>query len=694
MSFFQTQVQLTRFDFDTETFLMSPGCHAPPVVCAQARVNRGPATLRHAAKDADVLLDTGFRHGIVSGHNLPYDLACICATWPDLEEVVWDCLEQSRAVCTQQAIQLWDISRGCLQKDGYDLASVLERLAPESGLHLDKSDPWRQRYGTLYPVPLEDWPADAKAYALKDAEAQCLVMDGIIFLETQMPGVFEDVFRKTRTAFWHHLIACWGQRTSRPRVDAFRERVLRDWERDRAVCLEAGLVRRDGTKDTKAAQAAMARAWLAKAAGLGKTAQEAQESLPRTDAGAISLSEDTCTQLGDPLLLAYQRFGSLSTSLKRLDKLYAGTVVPMQPRFRLPLETGRSSCSEGNGKKGKPDPHPMAYGFQMQNPPAGCNTCGGEGEVQEHGATVPCPSCDGGAVGVRQCFVARPGYVLCSVDYDGFELKTWAQVCIWAVGRSRLADVLNSKIEVNGKMVPRDPHTELAATLAGMTALEAYQLRAKKDKHADAWDLKFRQSAKPANFGFPGGMGAERFVDAARMLYGVTVTLEEAIKLRAAWLETWPEAREYFKWASSIEDGDPIVSFTPPGEPGGLIRGGTSYTQRCNHPFQNLASSAAGAAGWVLARECYLRRGGPGGRMSPLYGSRPWGFLHDEFIMEIPERNAHEAAERQAEVQRSVAQKWIPDITVTASPALMRGWHKKAKTVYQNGRLIPWEDAA
>jgi len=34
----------------------------------------------------------------------------------------------------------------------------------------------------------------------------------------------------------------------------------------------------------------------------------------------------------------------------------------------------------------------------------------------------------------------------------------------------------------------------------------------------------------------------------------------------------------------------------------------------------------------------------------------------------------------------------VPDVPIKASPALMRRWRKKAKPVYRNGVLIPWED--
>lgn len=754
MTYFQTQLaRYPRFDHDTETFLISPGCQAPRVVTGQWKLSPptggaalSPVQWAHGnPKHGNFhdVLDTALRNSITTGHNLPYDLACIAASYDDLLPLVFQALDDDRTICTQVASRMSDIALGKLTKDTsqYSLKASLGRFAPEAGIDLNKDDPWRLQYGTLWDVPARDFPAEAVQYLCLDAEAQCALTEGLIRFEAQIfPGVFEDLFRQTRKAFWHHLISCWGARTEAAAVERYHAQVQIDWARDRDRCTAAGLVRRDGTSDTKAAKAVAAEAWArrlapfheatpaidalqraavawragAKAAvALAALAPALTVQLPAdcpkpvtTDGGDLSLSDDACTQLADPLLTAYQNYGSLDTLIGKIEKLWAGTKMAIQPRFTTPQATGRSSCTEG-GKKGKPDPTPVAYGFQMQNPPAGCNPCGGSGEVGEGSQKRPCELCQGGKIGVRQCFVARSytylpaiGYrgptVLCSVDYDGFELKAWAQCCLWApgVGYSRLAEVLNGTIEINGKHVDRDPHTELAARLAGISIPEAYSLRAKKDAVADAWDLKYRQSAKPANFGFPGGMGAARFVDSARELYNVIVSLREAYALREAWRTTWTEAKDYFAWIEKIGDGNPVTAFAPPGHPAGLVRGGTTYTERSNFPFQNLASSAAGAAGWALARECYLPDGGPRGSRSALYGSRIWGFLHDEFVLEMPLDRAAEAGARQCTVQIEQARMWMPDLKITAQPALMYRWAKKAKTVYKDGTLVPWDKAA
>lgn len=279
---------------------------------------------------------------------------------------------------------------------------------------------------------------------------------------------------------------------------------------------------------------------------------------------------------------------------------------------------------------------------------------------------------------MRECFVPRPGHLFCSVDYDTFELRTWAQVCLWSVGQSRLAQVLNAG---------GDPHVELGASMAGISKAEGYKLA--KDP---TFKTRYRQPAKAGNFGFPGGMGASTFRVTARK-QGIILSEKECYSLRDAWMREWPEAQLYFNWINSQcrnagldEEGKP-KSLVPKLSHyvSERLRGRVPYTAACNSYFQGLAADAAKAAGWALTKEMYTDRS------SPLFGSRIVNFIHDEFLTEVPEDRAHEAAVRQAEIQCAAAQALIPDVKITASPALMRRWYKGAEAVWSaDGRLVPW----
>lgn len=114
------------------------------------------------------------------------------------------------------------------------------------------------------------------------------------------------------------------------------------------------------------------------------------------------------------------------------------------------------------------------------------------------------------------------------------------------------------------------------------------------------------------------------------------------------------------------------------------------YTQACNSPFQGLVADFAKDA---LVR---IQEAAWTDRRSPLYGSRPIFFVHDEVISEVPEECAHEAAYEQARIMAETAEEYTPDVPMIVEPALMRRWYKDADPVIgPDGRLVPWEpDAA
>ncbi len=183
------------------------------------------------------------------------------------------------------------------------------------------------------------------------------------------------------------------------------------------------------------------------------------------------------------------------------------------------------------------------------------------------------------------------------------------------------------------------------------------------------------------NFGKPGGLGIDSMIDYARTNYGVDMTRDEAEKLNRKWERTYPEMRRYLDYISRLvgEGGARIKSFGS-----GMLRGDVGYTDAANHFFSNLIAQGVKDACFYIAWECYVDKG------TPLYGARQVAMIHDETILELPKATAHEAAHRAAELFREHVQLRMPDVKVTASPALSLCWEKDAAPVYVEGRLVPW----
>jgi DNA polymerase-1 len=284
--------------------------------------------------------------------------------------------------------------------------------------------------------------------------------------------------------------------------------------------------------------------------------------------------------------------------------------------------------------------------------------------------------------GIRECFVPRPGNVFIQADYSGLELCTLAQACIDILGGSDLAEAINAGL---------DAHTAFAADILGISYEEG-ERRRKLDKESDPIAKAFddaRQTAKVANFGFPGGLGYEKLCLFARKTYNVVLTPSQAKDLKAAWFKKWPEMPYYFQHVNEL--GDALEQLRSK-----RIRAGASYTAKCNSYFQGLGADAAKAAGWMVSKACYLGEaprpeGAANDWRSPLYGCRIGNFVHDEIIGEAKLAIAAEAAEELSRLMVLGAQPWIPDIKLVAEPCLMSVWSKNAKTLRdEKGRLIPW----
>lgn len=437
-----------------------------------------------------------------------------------------------------------------------------------------------------------------------------------------------DQYRQARAAWWLHLMSAWGLRTDPEPVEALALRLQTKHDEIKAKLVEAGLVRPTGSRNTKAAALRM----LDECAKRGKPIKFTKPSA-RHPEGKVRLDADTCEQVGDPILEDYGEYSGLKTRISNFVKLLRrGTSTPIQTHFNTLLETGRTSSSPN-----------------VQNLPR--------------------------KGGVRECFVPRPGKVYAAADYSAFELRTVSQVILYVLGiRSRLAEALNSGF---------DPHLEIARRIVGCSYAEAVARKDAGDEEID----NARQTGKVANFGFPGGLGVARFVHYARKSYGVVITEDEARALKQYWIDAWPEFVPYFKWISDqCESGPAKIEqvFVQ------RYRGGCSYTEACNTLFQGLAGDAAKAAGFLIAKACYVDTD------SPLFGGRPCNFVHDEFIVEVDDNErAHDAAVELARLMVEGALRFLPDVPPLAEPYLARRWSKKAKPIHDaKGRLVPWDGTA
>jgi len=376
--------------FDTETELVRPGVLAPPMVCLTACDGDEPVIFHHT-QARDVVAELLESDRVLVGHNVAYDFGVIAAAFPDLMPAIFQAYADDRVTDTMLREKLQHLGLGIYRgfetrdgrtiKLGYSLGEIVKRRLR---IELEKDSGWRLRYGELRDVTLDAWPADALEYVLTDAAVTLALWRD---QEAERSDLLVDQFRQARAAWWLHLMSAWGLTTDPEGVRRFAERTQQEYDEIVVGLQDAGLVRDDGTRDTKAAMARM----------IAVCAREGLK-LPVTGTGKPKLNRDACERTGDPILEHYASLSSLKKKLSTDVVLLERGLI--QARFDF-LETGRTSS--------KPN---------VQNLPR--------------------------APGVRECFVPRPGRVFAAADYSGFELRAVAQVCVANGWRSKLAEALNA----------------------------------------------------------------------------------------------------------------------------------------------------------------------------------------------------------------------------------------------------------
>jgi DNA polymerase-1 len=697
--------------FDTETALIRPALLAPPMVCLTWQQPNGQPGILHVS-EAHYALEAWLRDPrfLFVGHFAAYDMAVICAEFPDLIPAVFAAYRAGRVTCTKKRQQLLDIAGGVFRgRPGekgkwivhkYDLGDLARR-------HLGKTlqkDTWRLLYAEFRDIPLEQWPAHARTMQARAAARRAeiaaayppgtrdipdAVIDELKHLDAlladdpngviQYPlddasaalGVFmsqerhaeylKDQFRQSYADFVLYLSSTWGLRTHADGVAALKAELQEAYDDLAEELTAAGLVRPNGTRNMRAVKDAMIAACRDLGVALRRTDGHTKCELGDACDEHVALDADACDaivaayatangteDLEDFPLGQYAEFSTLGKMLSNdVAMLEAGTTYPVHTRYDI-AETGRTTSR-------KP---------AIQN----LNT----GRVKNKKSTAQRLR-----KGVRQAFIPRPGRVFAQADFPQLELYTLAQCCMSWLGTSRLAEALNGGL---------DPHLAMAATILGISYEEAK--KRKKDPDVD----HARQTAKVANFGFPGGLGAPKLVLYARKTYDVTLTVEQAKALKEQWLATWPEMRGYFArvntlFGDEVERASVCTLFTE------RWRGGATYCAACNNGFQALGVDCAKQALCRVAEAEYVAP--PDGPTSPLFGSRTVAFVHDELIVETDDApTAHDAAFELARLMVEGANVYLPNVPIPLAkmePTLMRCWSKEAKQVFDsNGRLVPW----
>lgn len=707
--------------FDSETPPIARMRLAQTPVCGQWSEGDGPTHL-------ELWSSVPFRDWIESGAtivgaNIAYDMACALVDNPDLCPQILAAYDAGRIRDVQLDCKLLDIADGEYARYESTGGWNLQRLAKRINIRIEKDSDdetgagsWRLRFAQLIGVPIANWPNLAVSYATEEIPATRAVH----FNNERRAAEWRA--RGFEVLGWHskhavcsalalHLMPCWGVLTDRASVESVSARTeayLADigghLNRLKISTGQKGfehevpepLVRGDGSHDTKAAARLMVDSCLcagrevAPTKGAEKKLSEAISKLlalrAETPSKAIakkiaavaaqwyhpdpfaadsekihlpgvSIDKDACILSSNEDLVLYAEHFGASLLRSRIDRMREGYVIPLQGRFDPLKETGRTSATQ---------PSEPLVGDQMQNYPRSSGITREEKLLERKQGRY--------YVGLRECYRPRDGFDFIVADISQAELHCLAQICLRLFGHSEMATLLNSGTDL---------HWAFAAKSLGLPLDQVATKTATGWKATRPEYKEHRDRAKPANFGFPGGMGPDKFILYARKGFGVKFERDEVVALKAAWLDTFPEVREYLAWISwqLRQQGG---SFTHIHPITGFVRGGCEYTEGSNHGFQHLCAYGAKEALWEVTKRCLL----PGFALS---GSRPWNFVHDEIVGESPCDRSSDAAEEMGQVITTVFNAYVPDVPTSAEGFASRVWSKAAKAVRgPDGRLVPW----
>jgi len=683
---------LICWDLETERF--APGYMAPKPVCLtwahdQDFLTFGPGVGSRLHTDeysfgicATSEIWNAAQHvlqKVSCGHHIVYDLGCLVAHYADLVVPVLQALKENRIIDTMILERLAEIykgdGRGPLGLSFIGQKYGLPALAGKS--EDEEVDSIQCSYGPLLGAPIEAYTKEQIQYATLDAihDLRLFRRQEIKWLQPQKV-FWNDLAELNRRAFWLHMAHCRGLRTDPYSIEELFEVTSAEIKEFQSEFVKLGFLRqdRDGTchKNTEIVKQWVAYAYdnkppMTKESGDRKKKQreKAKQGKPTKDfEPSISIARATLEESGNPILEDFARYGETAAVLnKDLPMLLKGTEHPIHTHWGI-ASTCRTTSSGPN----------------IQNPrrgsPKKCRQCG----AVYHSIKKSCPKCKSPEartlMGIRECFIPRPGYAFVAIDHSGIELCTLAQQIVKALGLRRMADRINSGADL---------HSDVGCLIANLPYEEFRRLY----KAGDETISLQRNCGKVYQFGRHGGMGAKTLRYYAKQGYHLDLSLEFCEQLIQIGKIANPDGAEWLRSIDRMFPQDREGRFTVKCWGSNVTRGGCTYSAAANHPFQHLATMIESKVGFEMIYEQLTGFTSEGVR-SPLGECFMCNFVHDEFIFEAPIHLVHEVDQRLQYLMTTVPRVLLPDVQVKAESVAMDRWSKKARRIEENGILKVW----
>jgi len=432
---------------DFETYLIADGGIFPKPVCLSTY--DGTEAFLLDSEEARKWLAEHLNKDTLIAHNAVFECGVIITHYPELTNLVLDALDNDLIYCTKISESLWNIQR---EKAlfGLTLAGLVKHYF-DKDISETKTDPdaWRLRYSELDGIPISEWPKEAVDYAIDDSIWAYKV-------HGRQLGINQSLALKS--AVYLNLMGSEGFAINQERVELLEKEI---WE---FLTPRYDFLVKEGFCDYIPRQK-QPRKQVKK---LKEYVESLGVNLMYTNKGQTATSGEALssylTQLtSNPVLKAFSELSKYEKILTSYIKNLKGN-PKIYSQYSTTLNTGRTSSS---GSK-------LFSSLNIQQIPR---------------------AVEGVSYDVRNCFIPREGFKICSIDYSGLELCSAAHQLYKTLGYSYMREALNEGDE------PTDMHSKLAAKIKKIPYAEFM----KHKKEAEFKDA--RQKAKPINLGFPGGIG-------------------------------------------------------------------------------------------------------------------------------------------------------------------------------------------
>ena len=436
---------MSTWSIDYETYLISDGNVFPKPVCLSAY--DGQQTLLMNRDDAHEWLRGKLNSELLIAHNAVFECGVTITHFPDLAEQVFDALDNGLIYCTKINEALWNIQRD-KQLHKLTLAALVEHYF-KTDISAGKNEPdaWRLRYSELDEIPILQWPEAASQYAIDDSIWAYKVY------QSQEPIKSELALK---SAVYLNLMGATGFTINKERVLLLEKEIWEYLTPRYDYLVEYGYCDYIMHQKQPRKQIKKLREYIE---SLGLDLMYTPKGGTATSGEALASYK---SQIDNPILTAFSelaRYEKIITSYITNLKSSTGKIYS---QYSTTKSTGRTSSS---GSKLFPSVN-----------------------IQQMPRVVKGVSYD-----VRNCFIPREGFKICSIDYSGLELCSAAHQLYSTLGYSKMREALNEGDK------PTDMHSKLAAKIKGISYEE---FMAHKSEYKDD-----RQKAKPINLGFPGGIG-------------------------------------------------------------------------------------------------------------------------------------------------------------------------------------------